>query len=409
MQKDTRILEIDGFRGLCLLLVAYTHVQYVVDSTLGRINYNALMWVDPAAGFVVISGFVVGLIGTRVALRHGMSGGFRFLGKRLRILTFWHVASVIFTVAMISIAKEGADMGMLGARPVIAPLLAATFLLPQDYFNVLVMYFWFLCLAFPALWICLRHSPSVLIALSVAAWCLTQNSTFASIFDYEMEQLVAALFGGEWLRASFSFYGWQLMFLVPFALGSMTQLGENPFGFLNTRTGKHLFYASAFFIGFMLLTRLALPLFTERGTTLWKLFQGPFDKRQVAPAFLVGVLSYGMFFTWLLSCGQSQPSNVMRQSARWLSDILTSRLLVLVGQASIQVFATNTMFVFLVKSQVVVPLPEAVSFGILVASAMLAVGVAALTKGWRSSGWRLLAPAWLGRGHGSRGFDLGRG
>lgn len=373
-----RIVSIDGFRGLCLLLVAYTHTQYQIVSMIGNVNYNSILWVEPAAGFVGISGFLLGLVSAKLLIGKGQAAADAFFYKRLRVLVTWHLASVVVVLLIAQfIAAPSTDMGNIGRYPFVGSILVATFLVPAKFFDVLTMYFFLIAFSPLAIRICQRSSPLTVIGLSVGLWLVGQTGIGAPASN-AIAKFVAVVHGGDdWERHVFRLINWQIMYFVPFVLAYVIAQKPDVLSVFKTDAARHVSYVAAAVFAVLLVVKGVQVNFPEQSTVayLQDVMAANFDKPSVGGGYLLGAAMFGFMFTYLLSEGVSDRHAAIRIVARGLHRFLTLPMLVRVGQASIYVFSTNTMFVYLMTAIEADRFGEWAKTACIFASLALAIGI----------------------------------
>lgn len=373
-----RIVPIDGFRGLCLLLVGYAHAHEVLGSRLGQFNYQMVLWVGPAAGFVSISGFVVALGSAGLFRKSGQAAVDGFLFKRVRILATWHVLSVLVVLGMaLGFAVPGADMSVVGTYPFAGTLLVSAFVIPEHYFNTLALYFFLLALSPVAFRICRKSSPVTLVALSVGVWIVSQTG-FDVLVSKAITRAVIAVHGGEeWGRYPFRLLSWQIVFFVPFALGYAVARDRSLLAVLRTDPARHVFLvALAVFVGLAVLRSMqailpdnAVLAYLGDGMTV------TFHKWSVAGGYLLSFVLFGYLFVYLLAAGTAEDRGAIGAASRALRRFFSLPFLIGVGRASIHVFATSTMYVYFLVAIGGERLSEPAKDAMMVGSLILALVV----------------------------------
>ena len=84
----TRDLALDLLRGYFLVVIMIDHLRFA-KNPLYAISGNQSLWVTAAEGFVVISGFLVGLLRGDQARAHGFWPAARHLWRRAAVLALW--------------------------------------------------------------------------------------------------------------------------------------------------------------------------------------------------------------------------------------------------------------------------------------------------------------------------------
>ncbi|OXI68913.1 hypothetical protein GJG85_24905 [Burkholderia sp. MS389] len=204
--RSGRLIEIDFFRGLVLLMIVVDHIG---ASVLSRVTLHAFALCDAAEVFVFLGGFATASAYGAIAERHGARAAQqRFVRRAMQIYRAFLATSTLMLVVSAVLDHYGIDAPNLALDDVsvmlASPLTGAAELLTfqrQPYLaSVLPMYVLF-ALASPVLVPFARRRPWLLVALSVASW------------------LAAGWLGPELLdtdgfRWSFNPFAWQLMFVA---------------------------------------------------------------------------------------------------------------------------------------------------------------------------------------------------
>ncbi|HHL4080779.1 OpgC domain-containing protein [Burkholderia sola] len=204
--RGGRLIEIDFFRGLVLLMIVVDHIG---ASVLSRVTLHAFALCDAAEVFVFLGGFATASAYGAIAERHGARAAQqRFVRRATQIYRAFLATSTLMLVVSAVLDHFGIDAPNLALDDVsvmlASPLTGAAELLTfqrQPYLaSVLPMYVLF-ALASPVLVPFARRHPWPLVALSIASW------------------LAAGWLGPELLdtdgfRWSFNPFAWQLMFVA---------------------------------------------------------------------------------------------------------------------------------------------------------------------------------------------------
>jgi hypothetical protein len=90
-----RINAIDGLRGLCLLFMTITHMEFGHEFLLGYAHFKYLGFADSAQAFIFLSGLLVGLVGMRQYLRGGYAPVARRYRRRTLELYCWYLGLLL--------------------------------------------------------------------------------------------------------------------------------------------------------------------------------------------------------------------------------------------------------------------------------------------------------------------------
>ncbi|MFJ1213279.1 OpgC domain-containing protein [Burkholderia pyrrocinia] len=204
--RSGRLIEVDFFRGLVLLMIVVDHIG---ASVLSRVTLHAFALCDAAEVFVFLGGFATASAYGAIAERQGARAAQRrFVRRAMQIYRAFLATSTLMLVVSAVLDHYGIDAPNLALDDVsvmlASPLTGLAELLTfqrQPYLaSVLPMYVLF-ALASPVLVPFARRRPWLLAAFSVASW------------------LAAGWLGPELLdtdgfRWSFNPFAWQLMFVA---------------------------------------------------------------------------------------------------------------------------------------------------------------------------------------------------
>ncbi|MDN7876734.1 OpgC domain-containing protein [Burkholderia aenigmatica] len=204
--RSGRLIEVDFFRGIVLLMIVVDHIG---ASVLSRVTLHAFALCDAAEVFVFLGGFATASAYGAIAERHGARAAQkRFVRRAMQIYRAFLATSTLMLVVSAVLDHYGIDAPNLALDDVsvmlASPLTGAAELLTfqrQPYLaSVLPMYVLF-ALASPVLVPFARRHPWLLVAFSVASW------------------IAAGWLGPELLdtdgfRWSFNPFAWQLMFVA---------------------------------------------------------------------------------------------------------------------------------------------------------------------------------------------------
>ncbi|HHX4056878.1 MAG: OpgC domain-containing protein [Burkholderia contaminans] len=204
--RSGRLVEVDFFRGIVLLMIVVDHIG---ASVLSRVTLHAFALCDAAEVFVFLGGFATASAYGAIAERHGARAAQkRFVRRAMQIYRAFLATSTLMLVVSAVLDHFGIDAPNLALDDVsvmlASPLTGAAELLTfqrQPYLaSVLPMYVLF-ALASPVLVPFARRHPWLLVALSIASW-LTAGWLGPELLDSD---------GFRW---SFNPFAWQLMFVA---------------------------------------------------------------------------------------------------------------------------------------------------------------------------------------------------
>ncbi|HEU4733734.1 MAG TPA: OpgC domain-containing protein [Kofleriaceae bacterium] len=99
--RRTRDLALDLLRGYFLVIIIIDHLRYATNP-LYVLSGRKSLWVTAAEGFVLISGFLVGMLRGDQARREGLAAASRHLLRRAAVLALW---CALLTVAFRAISE----------------------------------------------------------------------------------------------------------------------------------------------------------------------------------------------------------------------------------------------------------------------------------------------------------------
>ena len=225
----TRLTGLDALRGLMLVLMTLTHIPTSIGSALGQ----PFGYVSAAEGFVLLSGFMAGLVFSRRLEQHGPVAMRVALQRRAVQLYLCHIALLMFLFSVIAamgvMLDQPAITNMLGYffdQPIQAVLGGALLLYRPPLLDILPMYTAFLIATPLLLGFGARGGWPLILSLSAALWLGAQFDLGARSYE-----ALASLFNMPVpLRATGAFVlpAWQLLWVVGLWLGARHQAAANP-------------------------------------------------------------------------------------------------------------------------------------------------------------------------------------
>lgn len=204
--RSGRLIEVDFFRGIVLLMIVVDHIG---ASVLSRVTLHAFALCDAAEVFVFLGGFATASAYGAIAERHGARAAQRrFVHRAMQIYRAFLATSTLMLVVSAVLDHYGIDAPNLALDDVsvmlASPLTGLAELLTfqrQPYLaSVLPMYVLF-ALASPVIVPFARRHPWLLIAFSAASWIAAS-------------WLGPELLDTDGFRWSFNPFAWQLMFVA---------------------------------------------------------------------------------------------------------------------------------------------------------------------------------------------------
>ncbi|MDR3457143.1 MAG: OpgC domain-containing protein [Verrucomicrobiae bacterium] len=219
---DRRDQFVDGWRGLFHLILMVDHLPFLLPAASMAFSqwFEPLGYVSVAEGFVFLSGFVSGLVYTRVLRGHGCQAVWRKVFKRILTIYACYVSAVVLLVA---VAKScgpcsiqwGAWQNLLDMPLMVAALKVALLVYQPNFLEILPMYCLFL-LSVPVAIRELEKGRYLTIArISILIWLAAQLGIRSA--------LVGILSPWVTLQTGyFNAFGWQIVFVLGLLCGHKT-------------------------------------------------------------------------------------------------------------------------------------------------------------------------------------------
>lgn len=225
----TRNTGLDVLRGLLLVLMTVTHIPTSIGAAFGQ----PFGYVSAAEGFVLLSGFIAGLVFSRRLERDGPDALRNALQRRAAQIYLCHVALLMFLFTIVASLgqslQQPAITNMLGFffdRPLSATLGGLLLLYRPPLLDILPMYAIFLLLTPAVLAYGARGGWAKLLAGSVVLWLGAQFG----LGDHLYRTLGDLLRVPVPLEATGAFVlpAWQLLWLIGLWLGAAEAAERNP-------------------------------------------------------------------------------------------------------------------------------------------------------------------------------------
>ncbi len=202
-----RDLRIDLLRGFCVFVMIVDHVGGET-SWLYVLTGGDHFIVSAAEGFVLVSGFSMGLVHRVTIQRHGVRAT---LGRVFGRARFLYLLTVLLTMAFASVSFAFATPWSAESTPARSrtDFVLSVLTLHRSYSltDVLVLYTLLVAMAAPILALLHRGYTGVVLATSFTAWVVFQVS------PARVPRLWSITDGG------FPFSAWQLLFVLGLVLG----------------------------------------------------------------------------------------------------------------------------------------------------------------------------------------------
>lgn len=201
--RDARL---DVLRGWCIVSMTVGHLAGV--SLVDRVTHP-LRWVDGAAGFVLLSGVVLGMVQRPLQARSPRAGHAALL-RRAGIVLGVHTAMAVGGVAARTVTGSPPFVPTFGELGGVGQTVTgvATLRLQPDFLNVLPLYVALLLLAQPAVAALRAERWRLVLGCSVAIWGVGQLTAG----PLTPAHLLAPPVQWDWA-------GWQLLFVGGLMVG----------------------------------------------------------------------------------------------------------------------------------------------------------------------------------------------
>jgi hypothetical protein len=175
--KPTRLVELDFFRGLVLLVILVDHIG---GSILSRITLHAFAFNDAAEVFVFLGGFATATAYASIATRRSESAArARFIKRAFEVYRAFLVTAILmlmtsfvlrpFFGAAPNLAIDDLESFLAEPLTVIGDVMLAR---RQPYLSSVLPMYAIFALAVPCILPLARSKPWTLLAASTALWCV---------------------------------------------------------------------------------------------------------------------------------------------------------------------------------------------------------------------------------------------
>jgi hypothetical protein len=317
-----RRIELDALRGLMLVWIACTHLPTIASTYVNQ----PFGFVSAAEGFIFLSALFTGRIYYRLAQHDGYRPMTLKLWARTARLYLYHALLLAFAfLVAVPIASRGNRPGLhnlldfyfdAGARRAVAEAFLLIYRPPL--LDILPMYIIFLVFTSAALLITQRIPWKVILWTGFGVWLLAQFGFRAEEHAVVSKIIPTHIPLNE--MGSFDLWAWQFLWIVGIYMGVRWGRGD-----LDIET-----WAKRLTIPAMI---VAVPLFELRRALAAGMnlpFENLFDKWHLGPIRLLNFAAVAVLVILFQS--------VLKP--------LAIKPLVMLGQASLQVFCVHLLFVF---------------------------------------------------------------
>jgi hypothetical protein len=315
--------ELDALRGLFLVWMTCVHMPTkfsdLVNSPFG--------YFSSASGFVFVSALLVGRIYIRDAMQDPPGVHVRLWKRSLKVYGY-HLLTLALAFTVVAAyavhthkAALSDELDFYLAHPLVAIVGSVFLLYCPPLLDILPMYVIFLFLTPMALWAAARWSWKVVLSVSAAVWIFAQFG----LRDIVHRALMAATHLNIPMQetGSFNLFGWQALWIVALWLGARSATHPGPV----MKTPRWLVWSCLAVVLFFIGVRFNVwgPQLTQQALGMM------LDKWQIGPLYALNTAAFG-----ILCYAMRKP--LMRMIA--VEPFLT------LGKASLQVFCTQLVFVF---------------------------------------------------------------
>jgi hypothetical protein len=220
-QTGSRLWELDAVRGLMLVLMLSTHLP----TNFGIPTSEPFGFVSAAEGFVMLSGYVAGLVYTRRYLRDGIAAMQRAFLRRAVVVYACQAASLLFLFTII------AGLGLSLPRPSVQHLMwfylqqpltglwsSLLLIYNPPLLDILPVYIMFMLVSPWILAYGLRHGWRAIMVISGTLWFATQFGLSRILYQGLVDLTGLSVPFSE--TGAFETFGWQLLWVFGMWLGS---------------------------------------------------------------------------------------------------------------------------------------------------------------------------------------------
>lgn len=320
-----RLEEIDALRGIMLVWMTLTHLPTVLSQFVNQ----PFGFVSAAEGFILLSALFTGRIYFRLADRNGYPAMYRRLGLRTLRLYGYHIALLMFAFTVGSLTTHGDHPGVhnlldyyFAVGPKHAILLGAFLIYRPPLLDILPMYIIFLILTPIALTLGDRIGWKYVLSGGFFLWFLAELGFRQISHDFLARTFGFSIPLNE--MGYFDLWAWQFLWVLGLWFGVKWAKDE-----LQPHLdiwAKRLFVPALIVVPIMFALRVAVGRVLELGN-----LEVTFDKWH-----------FGLFRLVNLVC-----ISALLWRFKGPLRAISIRPLVLLGQASLQVFCAHLLFCFI--------------------------------------------------------------
>lgn len=219
--------EFDALRGLMLVLMTLTHVPTHLSSPLGQ----PFGFTSAAFGFVLMSGFMAGMVYTRRGQRAGDGAMVQALCKRAWTVYLCHLGLITFLFGLIPhsplIQHPGPVPGMLWfySQDTFSAVIGGVLMLHQPgLFDILPMYVLLLLVTGPVLLLARRVGWRLVMLTSMLIWAFAQWGASPLLFRGLID--LTGLPIPNAAGSAFDLLAWQMIWIAGLMFGNRMACGQ---------------------------------------------------------------------------------------------------------------------------------------------------------------------------------------
>lgn len=213
--EKRRIVSLDVLRGLMLVIMTLDHFA----GPIRKISFQPLGYVSAAEGFIYLSGYVYGLVYTRVLI----NGNFDTLKaksyKRAAIIYVYHIFILLIVIVPLLLnVINYEELNVFKDKPVRSALFFCLFLLQPQNMDILPIYVVFVMIGPVIIKAFSKNKAKKVFIISGLLWLLSQ----LTIFRYNIYEL-----GHYGISLGyFNLFSWQFLFFLGIYLGYFKTTGK---------------------------------------------------------------------------------------------------------------------------------------------------------------------------------------
>lgn len=338
LQASKRYHSIDAMRGFFLLIMTTGHLSFVFNSYVGRATHHTIGFVDAAQGFVVFSGFVMGLQFARKGDALNIFETLKYVAARFRQVFFWQVILLLsvswFCIVFTAEHFPGRELSTNGQF--IAVVEAVLILSGPPFIDILPMYLYFFAFLPPALIALQRGHWALVLIVSVMVWAVAQHGG-AEAFGGILERKLRSLGPDVDVGLYFNRMAWQLLFFGSLVLGFNYQRRRFSFDWIESRVCTYVFWVCMCWV-FLFIFSQNLASVNGLSGEWHSVSAALFDRQPMAVGRIITFLAYCFIFFWIIKTSD-QGWKLKSFAASALRGVLASKFLIMLGKNSLYVYA----------------------------------------------------------------------